>query len=120
MSDSNILSPMTIKTSPAERSRIKRDAREAGMTISSYVRSKLLAEPETKTVFKASQTRRLMKDMIGQIGRVGNNMNQIAFKLNSGLTLNSLDASAHAEGIEALKQMRAVLVNHLLTPKGPC
>lgn len=80
----------------------------------------MLGEPETAVRYKRSQTRRMMKDLIGQIGRVGNNLNQIAWKLNSDLTLNSLDRQLHEEGIEALKQMRGILVNQLLKPNGPC
>ena len=111
--------PMTFKAKWDDRRRIEADARAAGMTTSSYIRSRLLDEPQTKTVYKRTMTKRLMTKLIGEIGRVGNNMNQIAWKLNSDIVLIPLDRQKHEEGITALKEMRAALINHMLQ-NGPC
>ena len=61
-----------------------------------------------------------MMSLVGKIGRVGNNMNQIAWKLNSGTMLIPLDRQLHEEGVDALKHIRGLLVAHLLKPSGPC
>ncbi len=111
--------PMTFKVKPDERKRIVADAKLAGMAVSSYIRSRLLDAPQTKTVYRRTMTKRLMIKLIGDIGRVGNNMNQIAFKLNSEIVLSPLDRQVHEEGVRALKEMRAALISHMLQ-NGPC
>ena len=60
-----------------------------------------------------------MKYLVGQIGRVGNNMNQIAFKLNSNMMMASVDRAQLEEGGRALKDMRLLLTTHLIN-RGPC
>ncbi len=112
-------SPLTFKAKPADRKRIIADAKLAGMTMGSYIRSRLLDQPQTATVYRRTQTKRLITRLIGHIGKVGSNMNQIAWKLNSGQVLIPLDRSQHEEGIRALKEMRAVLIKHMLQ-NGPC
>jgi len=111
--------PMSFKVKPDERKRIVADAKLAGMTMGSYIRSKLLEAPETKTVYRRTMTKRLITKLIGDIGRVGNNMNQIAFKMNSDMVLSPLDKNVHEEGVRALKEMRATLITHMLQ-NGPC
>ena len=112
-------SPMTFKVKPDERKRIVADAKLAGMAVSSYIRSRLLDEPQTKTVYRRTMTKRLMIKLIGDIGRVGNNMNQIAFKLNSDIVLSPLDKQLHTEASRAIIEMRAALITHMLQ-NGPC
>ncbi|MGB9151910.1 MAG: hypothetical protein WCD70_02360 [Alphaproteobacteria bacterium] len=115
----NHLTRVSFRVKPDERKRIVADAKLAGMTMGSYARSRLLEAPETKTVYRRTMTKRLMTKLIGDIGRVGNNMNQIAFKMNSDIVLSPLDKHLHEEGVRALKEMRAALITHLLK-NGPC
>jgi hypothetical protein len=114
----NHLTRISFRVKPDERKRIIADAKLAGMSIGSYVRSRLLDVPQTAITYRRTQTRRLINHLIGQLGRVGNNMNQIAWKLNSGTMLVPLDRECHEEGVRALKEMRVLLVNHLMN--GPC
>ena len=112
------LPPITFKNVPADDKRIRDDARDSGMSLSSYIRSRLLDAPQTKTIYRRTQLRRLIIRLIGHIGRVGNNMNQIAHKLNLNELLNSIDRKLHEEGIMTLKEMRALLIDFLLQDKG--
>ena len=116
----NHLTRISFRIKPDERSRILADAKLAGMTMGSYVRSRLLDTPQTSVTYRRTLTRRLMMSLVGKIGRVGNNMNQIAWKLNSGTMLIPLDRQLHEEGVDALKHIRGLLVAHLLKPSGPC
>ena len=111
---------MTFRVNSEERRQILADAKLAGMSFGSYARSRLLKEAQTSVTYRRTLTRRLMMSLVGKIGRVGNNMNQIAWKLNSDTVLVPLDKHLHEEGIEALKHMRGLLVAHLLKPSGPC
>jgi hypothetical protein len=119
MTESNPSSPMSFKVQPNDRKRIMADAKLAGMSMGSYIRSRLLEAPETKTVYRRTMTKRLMVKLIGEIGRVGNNMNQIAFKMNSEIVLSPLDKQLHQEASRALIEMRAALITHMLQ-NGPC
>ncbi|MGB9152428.1 MAG: hypothetical protein WCD70_05000 [Alphaproteobacteria bacterium] len=120
MNNFNAQPPVCIKLTPEQHRLVRRYAKECGTTLSDYGRRRMLAMPDIQMVYQNRQTRKLMKEAIAQIGRVGNNMNQIAWKLNSDMMPNSLDRQLHEEGVESLKQMRGVLVAHLLKPPGPC
>ena len=120
MNNFNARPPVSIKFTPAQHQLVRSYAKECGVTLSDFGRRRMLAAPDIQMVYQNRQTRKLMRDLIGQIGRVGNNMNQIAWKMNSGITLNSLDSQFHKEGVDALKQMRGMLVAHLLKPPSPC
>jgi hypothetical protein len=111
--------PLTFRVNAEDRARILADAREAGMTFGSYARYKFLDKTQTAVVYRRTLTRRLMMRLISHMGRVGNNMNQISWKLNSSLILLPLDVQLHREGVEALKEMRGLIVHQLSQP-GPC
>ena len=116
----NHLTRISFRIKSDERRRILADAKSAGLTVGSYIRSRLLDVPQTATIYQRTLTRRLIMNLIGRIGRVSNNMNQIAWKLNSNEVLTPLDRQLHGEGVDALKEMRGVLVAQLLKPQGPC
>lgn len=107
-------SPLTFKVKPDERRQIQSGAISAGLTVSSYIRSRLLDKPQTTAVFRRSQLQRSVRHLIGQIGRTGNNMNQIAARMNSGQYLGTFDRQRHDEGIAALADMRALLIELLV------
>ena len=119
MTKSPYISPMTFRVTPDERRELIAAAKEAGLSFGSYARKRLLKEPQTAPTYQRTETRLLIKHLIGHIGRVGNNMNQIAWKLNSDMMLVSLDRRDLEEGIRALKDMRSMLITHLLQ-RGPC
>lgn len=109
---------ITFRIKPEEYRKIEADAKLAGMVIGTYVRSRLLDAPVTAPMYRRSQLKRLIMRFIGHIGKVGNNMNQIAWKLNTDQVLTPLDREQHEEGVKALKEMRALLIDHLLR-RGP-
>ena len=107
-------SPLTFRVKPEERRQIEACAISSGLTVSSYIRSRLLDKPQTAVVYRRSQLQRSVRHLIGQIGRTGNNMNQIAARLNSGQGMTGLDRQHHDEGIAALADMRALLIELLV------
>ena len=111
-------SPMTFRANAVESARIKADAKDAAKSVGTYIRDRLLAEPQTAPTYRPTETLQLMKHLVGHIGRVGSNLNQIAFKLNSNMMLVSVDRAQLEEGLRAIKDMRALLVAHLLH-RGP-
>ena len=109
---------ITFRVKPEEYKKIEADAKLAGMFIGSYVRSRLLDAPITAIMYRRTQLKQIIMRFIGHIGRVGNNMNQIAWKLNTDQVLTPLDREQHEEGVKSLKDMRAILVDTLLR-RGP-
>jgi hypothetical protein len=113
---SNRKTRISFRVKSAERARIIADAKAAGLSTGSYVRSRLIDQPITGMTFRRSQFQRTVRHLIGQIGRVGNNMNQIAARMNGGQYIAALDRQRHDEGIATLIDMRAMLIKRLLTP----
>ncbi len=72
--------PMT----PQEYAEASALAAAAGMTRAAWSRSKLLGTPGPRSQRRMPTDAKAMREIIGHLGRVGNNLNQIAYHLNTG------------------------------------
>jgi hypothetical protein len=72
------------RASPGEEAQLALNAERAGLTVSSYVRSRALAEPTTRAVRRPTVERAALSHILAQLGKCGSNLNQIARVLNSG------------------------------------
>jgi len=63
-----------------ERSKIEAAARRAGLTVSSYVRSRALKKPETRAVRRPPVETAQLAKLLGMLGAVGGAIAQIAKK----------------------------------------
>lgn len=77
-------SHITVRLTPDERTSIDGAAERAGFTTGSYVRQIVLAAPTPRQVRRPPIERRELARLLGELGRVGNNINQIARVINSG------------------------------------
>ena len=75
---------LTIRLSPDERGSIDQTADRSGLTPGSYARQVLLGAPAPRQVRRPPVERRELARLLGEIGRVGSNLNQIAKAANSG------------------------------------
>lgn len=64
-------------------------ASRAGLTRSSYLRVQSLAKPKTRSTRRAPVEKELLARLLGQIGKIGSNLNQIARASNMGLGVRS-------------------------------
>ncbi len=89
-----------------EYAQLKADAERAGLTLSDYARSTLLNAPVPRQVKRPPIEVQTLAALQGQIGRIGNNINQIARLMNSGLIppLNTV-----REELAALKELRLLI-----------
>ena len=94
---------LTIRLSPDERDAIDGDAERAGFTAGSYARTVLLGAPAPRQVRRPPVERQVVAKLIGQMGYVGNNLNQIARALNSG---DEADRQALIQALGDLHMMR--------------
>jgi hypothetical protein len=69
---------------PTERDEIAALAERAGLTIGSYMRSRALEKPTTQARRKPAVEQVAVSKLIGELARVGNNLNQLAKKANAG------------------------------------
>lgn len=72
------------RVSPDEYAQLTRLADRAGLTVGSYVRSRALENPTTRARRKPAIEQVAVSRLIGELGSVGSNLNQLARKANSG------------------------------------
>ena len=75
---------LTIRLTPDERAAIDAAAERAGLTAGSYARQLLMGAPAPRQVRRPPIERRELVRLLGNLGYVGNNINQIARVLNGG------------------------------------
>jgi Bacterial mobilisation protein (MobC) len=75
---------LTIRLADEEREAIDVGAERAGLTAGSYARQILLGAPAPRQVRRPAVEKKQLARLLGQLGYIGNNVNQIARALNSG------------------------------------
>lgn len=94
---------ITIRLTPEERTVINQAAERAGLTTGSYARQTILGAPTPRQVRRPPVEREALARILGQLGHVGGNLNQIAHVLNAGLPR---ERGALAQAIADLRTMR--------------
>ena len=75
--------PVTTRYSPAEFAQLDEAASRAGLTRASFQRVQSLGTPpKTRSTRRAPTERELLAKALGQLGRVGNNLNQVVRAVN--------------------------------------
>jgi hypothetical protein len=72
------------RVTPGERAEIEAAADRAGLTLGSFIRERLLTAPTTRAVRRPPVQAAALSKLLGQIGKIGGNLNQIAAHLNAG------------------------------------
>lgn len=72
------------RVDPVEYAEIKTLADDAGMSVSSFVRLNALQNVKTISRFAPTLDRVLLSKLLGEAGKIGSNINQIARRLNEG------------------------------------
>ena len=93
---------LTFRCNASEVEEIAAAATLAGLTVGSYIRARLLAAPVIRAVKQPHVDRVLLAQVLGQLGKVGGNIHQIAKRLNFTDWLAADDVP------EALAEVRAV------------
>jgi len=73
---------------PLDLDAVDERAEAAGMSRSAYIRAAVLGHPGFRAVPRPPVEKKLLGLAVGQLGRVGNNLNQLAHRANSGLTVS--------------------------------
>jgi hypothetical protein len=88
-----------------ERAKMEADARRAGLTVGSYVRSRALKRPETRAVRRPPVETAQLAKLLGMLGAVGGAITQIAMKHHAPPGGESAELLA-AELLAAVKDFR--------------
>ena len=86
---------LQVRLTPAESATIEAKARASGLSLSGYARQTLLGEPTPRTQRAApTPEAQALSALIGQLGKAGNNLNQLTKLGNQGRPLPMLELSA--------------------------
>jgi len=107
----NLSERITIRLTPEQYARLKRDADSAAVDVVTLARAQLLNAPLPKRKYRRSVDHERMADVLLALGKIGGNLNQIAKVANSnGDTSHFRDAKLLKNLLEEIRdEVRAAL-----------
>lgn len=91
------------RLTPDEKAAFLERADSAGMTAAAFLRAAALGDAGPRAQRRAPADKAALLQLLGELGRIGNNVNQLARTANAGL---DLDAAALKEAVAAILEMR--------------
>lgn len=67
-----------------ERTAIRANADKAGLAVGAFLRAAALGSPGPRAKRRPPADHQVLRQLLGHLGRIGNNINQIARRLNAG------------------------------------
>jgi hypothetical protein len=101
---------ITIRLTPDERAQIDADAERAGLMTGSYARRTLLGAETPRQIRRPPVERKELARLLGELGHVGANLNQIAREVNQG---QGVDRIGLVEDIRSLRVLRDAILSAL-------
>lgn len=99
---------LPIRLAADERAALDAAAEKAGLTTSSYARQAMLGAPAPRQVRRPPVERRELARLLGELGHIGGNLNQLAKSANTSVVVYGNEIAA---ALGQLREMRdAVLV----------
>jgi mobilization protein NikA len=88
-------SHLTVRLSVDERAAVETAAEKAGLTAGSYARQAMLGAPAPRQVRRPPVEKRELARLLGELGKIGGNLNQLARAANTGVVVyeSEIDAS---------------------------
>jgi Bacterial mobilisation protein (MobC) len=90
---------LPIRLSDEEHAVIDKAAERAGLVVSSYARQALLGAPVPRQVRRPAVERRELVRLLGELGHIGGNLNQLAKAANSGTIVYGGEIDAALRGL---------------------
>jgi len=101
---------LTVRLSADERTAIDEAADRAGLVVGSYARQTLLGAPSPRQVRRPPVEKRELARLLGELGKIGGNLNQIARSLNTGVLVYEVEIDTALNG---LVEVRAAILKAL-------
>lgn len=109
--------PLSIRLSPDERADLARRAERAGLSVGGYFRMAVLDAPLPRVARRIGPDRAELARVLAAVGKIGSNVNQLAYVANTG---GWPDSRLIAEAAADIHWMRHHLMLALgVTPSGP-
>lgn len=93
-----------IRLSVEERAIINERAERAGLTAGSYVRYVLLGADSPRQVRRPPVERRELAQLLGELGKIGSNLNQLAKATNQGLVVYQTEILVALGGLNVVRE----------------
>ncbi len=103
---------ITIRLTEAERAALDSAAERAGLSLGSHIRKVLLDAPLPRQARRPPIEKRELARLLGQIGKIGSNINQLAREVNSEGP-GAFDRIDFNQAQDDLAAMRAALMEAL-------
>ena len=104
------------RCSDEEFNAIAAKADKAGLSNGAFMRAAALGDAGPRAQRRPPADHKVLRQLLGEIGRIGNNINQLARATNSG---DKVSRSDIAEGIRACLDIRNVIYEALGKNPGP-
>jgi Bacterial mobilisation protein (MobC) len=100
------------RVTPELRDRVDAEAAAAGLSLGAFMRAKLDGTPGPRAKRNPGPETVLLAQLLGQCGKVGSNLNQIAYRLNSD---GELDFPELEDAIAEIRSVSAAIMRALGT-----
>jgi Bacterial mobilisation protein (MobC) len=90
---------LTLRLSAEERAAVDQAAERAGLVTGSYARQVLLGAPAPRQVRRPPVERRELVRLLGELGKVGGNLNQLAKAVHTGVLVYEGEIDAALAGV---------------------
>ncbi len=94
-----------VRAKPEERAEMRANAADAGLSLSSFIRSATTIRQRTRAVRRPSPDTKLMAQLMAQVGRIGGNLAQFLKRANRGEIVDRNDLAA------AIREARAFIAD---------
>jgi hypothetical protein len=94
---------LPIRLSDEERAVVETAAERAGLAAGSYARQALLGAPAPRQVRRPPVERRELVRLLGEVGKIGSNLNQLARAANSGELVPNAEIDAALAGLMTVR-----------------
>jgi hypothetical protein len=99
--------PLSIRLSPEERADLTSRAERAGLSVGGYFRAAVLDVPLPRVSRRPSADRTELARLLGAVGKIGSNVNQLAYVANTG---SWPDSRLIAQAVADVRWMRDTLM----------
>ena len=97
-----------VRVTDDEMAEITAEAERSGLTVASYARSVLLSAPAPRARRRPSIEAEALGRLLGDLGKVGSNLNQIAHHMNAGR--NEVSPAAMEAALTEVADIRAAIL----------
>lgn len=102
-----------VRMSEPDRAELTARAERAGLTVAAYVRMQTLETPPPRARPQPSINVKLLSKLLGQVGKIGSNVNQIAARMNREDLIDPRDVDSVRFLSENIYDLRAAIMEAL-------